>query len=211
MKSLLWKNLSTRNFLAFSLIEISIVLVIIGIITGAVFKGQELLSNAKIKSVAQDFQNYSLAISHYQDVYHSLPGDDPKASTHFSNITSGDGNGQITGIEADLFWQHLHKASIVNSNKAPSSKFGGQYTVVFQPFSEMSGHWFMLSKEGGSGLLTPKQALSLKHQMDQDGTTDPNQGQLIIKDGEGASGRCIKDGRINLENKSPDCRVYYRF
>ncbi|MCE2716482.1 MAG: type II secretion system protein [Pseudomonadota bacterium] len=205
------KNLLKRSVPGFSLIEMSIVLVIIGIITGAIFKGQELLDSAKVRSVAQDFQQYSLAVSSYQEMYHALPGDDSKASIHFSGTTSGDGNGQITGTEADLFWQHLHKASIVSSNKSPTSKFGGQYVIVFQPFPEMSGHWLMLAKEGEAGLLTPKQALSLKHKIDQEDITNPNQGQLVIKDGAGASGRCVRNGHINLENKSPDCRVYYRF
>lgn len=211
MKNLIQKNLLKHSIRAFSLIEMSIVLVIIGIITGAIFKGQELLDSAKVRSVAQDFQQYSLAVSSYQEIYHALPGDDSKASTHFSGTASGDGNGQITGSEVDLFWQHLHKASIVNNHKVPTSKFGGQYVVVFQPFPEMSGHWLMLAKEGGAGLLTPKQALSLKHKIDQADITDPSQGQLVIKDGAGASGRCMHDGRVNLENKSPDCRVYYRF
>lgn len=205
------EKLFAKTSPAFSLIEIAIVLIIIGIITGAAFKGQELLDSAKIRSVTQDFQHYSLAVSNYQDIYHALPGDDSKASTNFSGVISGDGNGQITGLESDHFWQHLSKASILNNDKAPASKFGGRYTVVFHPFPEMTGHWFMLAKEGGSGILTPKQALTLKHKIDQDGTENLDQGQLVIKDGIGAQGRCIKNGRINLENKSPDCIVYYRF
>ena len=51
-----------KNLAAFSLIEMSIVLVVIGIIAGAVFKGQELLESAKIRSVVQDFQHYALSV-----------------------------------------------------------------------------------------------------------------------------------------------------
>ena len=88
---------------AFSLIEMSIVLVVIGIIAGAVFKGQELLESAKIRSIVQDFQHYSLSVGIYQETYQALPGDDPKASLHFAGIESGDGNGQITGKSQTYF------------------------------------------------------------------------------------------------------------
>jgi prepilin-type N-terminal cleavage/methylation domain-containing protein len=197
---------------AFSLIEMSIVLVVIGIIAGAVFKGQELLESAKIRSIAQDFQHYSLSVGVYQETYQALPGDDSKASLHFSSAESGDGNGQITGREPDLFWQHLGKASIINTDTAPSSKLGGHYTVVFQPSTEMPGHWFMLSKEGGAGLLTPKQAQVLKNKIDQgNNATNPSQGQLIVKDASGAVGRCVRNGHLNLETTTAECVVYYRF
>ncbi len=197
---------------AFSLIEMSIVLVVIGIIAGAVFKGQELLESAKIRSIVQDFQHYSLSVGMYQETYQTLPGDDSKASIHFTGADSGDGNGQITGKEPDLFWQHLSKASILNSDTAPTSKLGGHYTVVFQPSAEMPGHWFMLSKEGGAGLLTPKQAQALKNKIDQgNNAMNPGQGQLIVKDASGTSGRCVNNGHLNLASTTPDCVVYYKF
>ena len=212
MRNSRWKKPLTMVVPAFSLIEMSIVLVVIGLITGAVFKGQELLGNAKIRSVVQDFQHYSLAVNTYQEIYQSLPGDDPRATMHFTGTTPGDGNGQITGVEVDLFWQHLSKASIINGDKAPASKLGGKYTVVFQPSTEMPGHWLMLAKEEGSGLLTPKQAQALKNKIDQGSSAvDLNQGQLIVKDAPGATGRCIRDGHLNLDNKNPDCIIYYRF
>lgn len=210
MRNIRWKKIHKEAMPGFSLIEISIVLVVIGIITGAVFKGQELLESAKIRSIVQDFQYYTLSVHTYQDTYQALPGDDPKATMHFTGTTSGDGNGQITGAESDLFWQHLNKAAIINSDPAPTSKFGGRYTVVFHPFPDMPGHWFMLSKEGGTGLLTPKQAQSLKNKIDS-GNTNPTQGQLIVKEAPGAVGRCINNGHLNLEIKTPDCVIYYRF
>jgi prepilin-type N-terminal cleavage/methylation domain-containing protein len=205
-------GLFQKSVPAFSLIEMSIVLVVIGIIAGAVFKGQELLESAKIRSIAQDFQHYSLSVSMYQETYQALPGDDPKAALHFANATSGDGNGQITGREIDLFWQHLNKASIINTDTAPTSKLGGCYSVVFQPSADMPGHWFMLSKEGNAGLLTPKQAQALKNKIDQgNNATNPNQGQLIVKDASGSVGRCVNGDHLNLETKTAECVVYYRF
>ena len=200
-----------KNLAAFSLIEMSIVLVVIGIIAGAVFKGQELLESAKSRSVVQDFQHYALSVGMYQDTYQALPGDDPKASEHFGSTESGDGNGQITGKEVDLFWKHLNKASIISSDTAPSSKLGGRYTIAFEPSAEMHGNWLMLAKEGGAGLLTPKQAQSLKNKIDHgNNATNPNQGQLIIKDAHGSTGRCVKGDHLNLEVTTPECVAYYK-
>lgn len=203
---------SAKKIKAFSLIEMSIVLVVIGLVAGAVFKGRELLENAKIRSIASDFQQYDMAVNNYQETYQALPGDDPRASTHFSGTDSGDGNGQISGKEADLFWQHLHKATLIGSNHAPTSKLGGKFTVVYQPNSDMPGNWLMLAKDGATGILTPSQAQRLKKAVEQgDSATNPSQGQLIVKDGKGSVGRCISNGVLNMESKTPDCIVYYRF
>lgn len=196
---------------AFSLIEMSIVLVVIGIIAGAVFKGQELLESAKLRSVAQDFQHYALSVSMYQETYQALPGDDPKAKIYFSDTQNGDGNGQITGPEADLFWQHLGKSLIINTENTPTSKFGGRYKIVFQPYADMSGHWLMLSKEDDSGLFTPKQAQALKNKIDQGSSSiNPSQGQLVVKDAKNSIGRCVSDDHLNLAVTTADCIVYYK-
>jgi prepilin-type N-terminal cleavage/methylation domain-containing protein len=209
---ILMKKVLQKCAPAFSLIEMSIVLVVIGIIAGAVFKGQELLESAKLRSIVQDFQHYSLSVGMYQETYQALPGDDPKASLHFAGTESGDGNGQITGKEPDLFWQHLSKASIINTDTAPTSKLGGRYTVVFQPSAEMPGHWFMLSKEGETGLLTPKQAQALKNKIDQgSNSTNPSQGELIVRDASGVSGKCVSNGHLNLATTTSDCVAYYKF
>jgi prepilin-type N-terminal cleavage/methylation domain-containing protein len=116
-----------RNQSGFTLIEIAIVLVIIGLLLGGVMKGQELINSAKVKNLAADFKNTSLYIYGYQDKFRSLPGDDPQAASHVEGatvataITAGDvGNGLINGKwdsttpthESYLFWQHVRLAGI---------------------------------------------------------------------------------------------------
>lgn len=59
----------------FTLIEIAIVLVIIGLLLGGVLKGQELINQAKIKNVANDLNGVSVAVYAYQDRYKRLPGE----------------------------------------------------------------------------------------------------------------------------------------
>ena len=116
----------------FTLVEIAIVLVIIGLLLGGILKGQEMITQAKIKNVINDFNGITVAITSYQDRYRALPGDDKNAAARWTtqNPASGDGNGVIAGLynandtggtggapaaaaESNLFWQHLRIAGFV--------------------------------------------------------------------------------------------------
>src|SRR5690242_9867181 len=89
-----------RKQAGFTLIEIAIVLVIIGLLLGGVLKGQELITQAKIKNVANDFNGLTAAIYSYQDRYKRLPGDDPQATRWAPQIAAapaGAGDNKIQG------------------------------------------------------------------------------------------------------------------
>lgn len=89
----------------FTLIEIAIVLIIIGLLLGGVLKGQTLVKNSKIKRMAADSQAFVAATNAYIDSYWALPGDDGSAGTRWSAqaIVAGDANGTIGagGASAD--------------------------------------------------------------------------------------------------------------
>jgi len=114
-----------RRQSGFTLIEIAIVLVIIGLLLGGILKGQELITQGRIRNVANDFQSMTAAINLYQDRYRALPGDDSGAAARWtvpaSAATSGNGNGVIAGTynsgaagdESRLFWHHLRLAGLV--------------------------------------------------------------------------------------------------
>jgi prepilin-type N-terminal cleavage/methylation domain-containing protein len=111
--------------MGFTLVEIAIVLVIIGLLLGGVLKGQELINSAKVKNFANDFRNIPLFIYGYQDRYKALPGDDNQVTTHVTGATlattpaGAQGNGVINGVwdtttatdESALFWQHVRLAN----------------------------------------------------------------------------------------------------
>src|SRR6266581_2299408 len=85
----------------FTLVEIAIVLVIIGLLLGGILKGQEMITQAKIKNVINDFNCLTAAMNSYQDRYRSLPGDDINAAGRWAGsfgvgtVFSGNGDGQF--------------------------------------------------------------------------------------------------------------------
>jgi prepilin-type N-terminal cleavage/methylation domain-containing protein len=114
----------------FTLVEIAIVLVIIGLLLGGILKGQELINSAKVKNLAQDFKTVPLFIYGYQDRFKALPGDDARATTNLATtpvnaaLVAGNGNGVIDGAwnsttaanESVQFWLAVRMA-----NFAPGS------------------------------------------------------------------------------------------
>lgn len=131
----------------FTLVEIAIVMVIIGLLLGGVLKGQEVITNARIKNINNDISGISAAIYSYQDRYAALPGDDVAADAHVDGgvnhgtATAGDGvidgnyndAGTLIAVAANsesaLVWQHLRAAGLMTgdplSSVAPSHAFGG--------------------------------------------------------------------------------------
>jgi prepilin-type N-terminal cleavage/methylation domain-containing protein len=135
-----------RNQSGFTLIEIAIVLVIIGLLLGGVLKGQELINSAKVKNLATDFKNIPVYIYGYQDKYRALPGDDLNVVTHIGAAATlatlpatKQGNGVIDGkwdalagnVETQLFWQHVRLANLATGTTTagadylPTNSVGG--------------------------------------------------------------------------------------
>jgi len=117
----------------FTLVEIAIVLVIIGLLLGGILKGQELINSAKVKALITDMRNIQTQIYGYQDKYKQLPGDDSRTAANLTGATAGTGgtlgNGQIEGAlfpadtgtggtasteETAVFWQHLRLANLAS-------------------------------------------------------------------------------------------------
>lgn len=138
----------------FTLVEIAIVLVIIGLLLGGVLKGQELINSAKVKNFATDFRNIPLYIYGYQDKFKSLPGDDLNVATHVTGgtkaTTGTQGNAVIEGFwdsqtvtdESYLFWQHVRLAGL-----APGPTTVAAYDANYPPKNADGG---IIGIESGS-------------------------------------------------------------
>ena len=119
-------NMKQKNS-GFTLVEIAIVLVVIGLLLGGVLKGQELIENAKIRNLRNDFEGISAAFYAYQDRYRAMPGDDSNAAGRgWTDAVNGTGNGELNNNNAfdagdndnQYFWQHLRYASLITGNPA---------------------------------------------------------------------------------------------
>jgi prepilin-type N-terminal cleavage/methylation domain-containing protein len=111
----------------FTLVEIAIVLVIIGLLLGGILKGQELINSAKVKNLTAETRNIQTQFYGYQDKFKQLPGDDARVAANLTGATPGTGgtvgNGQIEGAlfpaasataESAVFWQHLRLANLAS-------------------------------------------------------------------------------------------------
>lgn len=128
----------------FTLVEIAIVLVIIGLLLGGILKGQEMITQARIKNLIADFSGVSAAYHGYQDRYRRLPGDDGEADTRWSlgipspasgsyndGIVSGLYNSTTANDESRLFWLHLRRAGFVagSDQEPPFNAVAGRLGV----------------------------------------------------------------------------------
>jgi len=87
------------NQKGFTLIEIAIVLVIIGLLIGGVLKGQSMIQNAKVKRLVSDIQGIQAAMNSFQDRYQMWPGDENSATIPPGDATNGNRDGYITAAE----------------------------------------------------------------------------------------------------------------
>ncbi len=132
----------------FSLVELSIVLVILGLLTGGILTGQNLIRAAELRSVTTEFQALQTAAMTFRDKYFALPGDMTNAETFWGSMTNcgaaspsgtgtqtcnGDGDGVIalapaaqTG-ENHTFWQQLSNANLLEGSYSGISGPSGEY------------------------------------------------------------------------------------
>jgi prepilin-type N-terminal cleavage/methylation domain-containing protein len=138
----------------FTLVEIAIVLVIVGLLIGGVLKGQEMITSAKLKRIESDNAGIAAAMFSYQDRYLQLPGDDDAAADRFdvyigaADDPNGDGDGTIDGVwdvvatgdvtaastvETNYFFAHLRASGLISGvgtdDSKPTNAYGGKIGI----------------------------------------------------------------------------------
>jgi len=144
----------------FTLIEITIVLVIIALLLGSVIKGQELIASARVRNLISQQDGIKAAYFGFLDRFRALPGDYVLASANIANVAgtaNGNGNGQIRSIaggdaidEHIAVWDHLSKAGFINGTytyaagaettaSAPTNPFGRYLQMIFDSVYDPPG------------------------------------------------------------------------
>ncbi len=135
----------------FSLVELSIVLVILGLLVGGILAGQSLIRAAELRSISTDLARYTAAVNSFHDKYLGLPGDLSNAVQFWTNVAgnstdnytttcggtsstsaatcNGDGDGVVLwhNYEKFRFWQHLANAGMIEGQYTGITGAGGAY------------------------------------------------------------------------------------
>lgn len=112
-----------RRAAAFTLLELSIVIVIIALLIGGILSGNALIAAAELRSVSADAQSYINAIGTFRSQYRYLPGDMPTATKYWSTTTPGNGDGVITGDERFYSWHQLSLAGLTDATYTGATNF----------------------------------------------------------------------------------------
>ena len=220
----------------FTLIELSIVLVIIGLIVGGVLVGQDLIKAAELRSVASEQQRFKTAVHTFKLKYNCLVGDCANATTFFATASNGNGDKRL-GWTTDGYyaWQHLGLAgliegsytgtataneAVIGTNIPPSKMKGGGWGFIHwfsTSYSEMENKNFLMiggewpADRARKAIFTPREARSVDEKLD-DGVADSGRVYGLV--GMSNSVPCITgtypNADYDLDDDEPACHMHFR-
>jgi prepilin-type N-terminal cleavage/methylation domain-containing protein len=127
----------------FTLVELAIVMIIIGLLIAGVLKGQELIANARVTATVAQIKGIDAATSTFKDTYAALPGDMTAPTTRLPNClaapcgVAGNGDGKLAttpgaapGPESTAFFPQLSAADLL-TGISPNAVGGTAFGVNF--------------------------------------------------------------------------------
>ncbi len=109
----------------FTLLEMAVVVVIVGILVASILVGKQMVHNTKLTKVITEFRKYQKAIDLFEEKYNSLPGDMPDAQSYWPSCTNGKPNNECNGNgdrdihhikESVRVFEHLFLAGILENS-----------------------------------------------------------------------------------------------
>lgn len=162
--------------IGFTLIELSIVLVIVALMVGGVLTGQTLVHQTRLRAIITEKDRYHTAITIFKDKFYYFPGDLPTAynfwgtdcGTNSGSASTGcNGNGDHMvnyndGLgETVKSWEHLSRAGLIEGSFDGVAADGGPYMVLTSsniPASKFPQAWWSLSNGAATGYGVPAAA-----------------------------------------------------
>jgi prepilin-type N-terminal cleavage/methylation domain-containing protein len=101
----------------FTLVEISVALVVIGLVIIGILAGQDLIRQYKVRKIISKYDDYIGAISAFHIKFNALAGDFKRASNYWPAAFNGNGDGLIDQVEEPFYiWQHLALAEVITGS-----------------------------------------------------------------------------------------------
>lgn len=158
----------------FTLVELSIVLVIIGLLIGGILAAQSMISTAKIQNAISQIQQFDVALNAFSAKYNSLPGDSRTFGGDGDEIIeSGTNDGWADSFAEEVanFWPSLQQSGFTYQNKTFTSTFGSSFDISS---STPNLPHFPLGKSTGVMVLQPAYSdVNLYYFANFDGLNDP--------------------------------------